>query len=150
MMMKVSFIPCTGSWKPWGHGVEHAYTLNDGLEKLHSKNFDILLLDVNLPDGSGLDIISDVMALPFHPQIIIMTAFSDPDGAELAIEIGAWDYIEKPVSSNRLKLQISRALEFQAQKREIRCSCFNKNPTTSLAKASTNSTLLKASRSNCK
>ncbi len=101
-----------------GHRLEHAYTLSDGLEKLYSTTYDILLLDVNLPDGSGLDIISDVMTLPLHPQIIIMTAFSDPDGAELAIELGAWDYLEKPIFSKRLKLQISRALQFQEQKRK--------------------------------
>ncbi|MCD4676232.1 MAG: sigma-54 dependent transcriptional regulator [Desulfobacula sp.] len=100
-----------------GYNIDHAFTLNDGLDKIYSMNFDIILLDVNLPDGNGLEVIDDIIKMPVHPQIIIMTAFSDPDGAELAIESGAWDYIEKPASSKRLKLQISRALQFQEQKK---------------------------------
>ena len=100
-----------------GHEIDYAFTLNDGLNKIYSKKFDIILLDVNLPDGNGLEIIPDIVKMPVHPQIIIMTAFSDPDGAELAIESGAWDYIEKPASIKRLKLQISRALQFQEQKK---------------------------------
>jgi len=99
-----------------GYDRDHAFTLKDGLHKIYSRNFDIILLDVNLPDGNGLDIIDDIVKIPDHPQIIIMTAFSDPDGAELAIERGAWDYIEKPASPKRVKLQISRALQFQKQK----------------------------------
>ncbi len=100
-----------------GHKMEYAFTIKDGLDKIYSSGFDIILLDVNLPDGSGLSIIDEVLALPVSPQIIIMTGFSDPDGAQLAIESGAWDYIEKPASLKKLKLQISRALEFQKQKK---------------------------------
>ncbi|MCD4720689.1 MAG: sigma-54 dependent transcriptional regulator [Desulfobacula sp.] len=100
-----------------GHEIDYAFTLNDGVNKIYSKKFDIIFLDVNLPDGNGLEIIVDIVKIPVHPQIIIMTAFSDPDGAELAIESGAWDYIEKPASIKKLKLQISRALQFQEQKK---------------------------------
>ncbi len=99
------------------HDVDHAFNLKDGLDKISSTGFDIILLDVNLPDGNGLDIIDDIIKTPDPPQIIIMTAFSDPDGAELAIERGAWDYIEKPASPKRVRLQISRALQFQKQKK---------------------------------
>jgi DNA-binding NtrC family response regulator len=108
--------------KSLGHEIGYAFTLNDGLNKIYSKKFDIIFLDVNLPDGNGLEIIADIVKMPVHPQIIIMTAFSDPDGAELAIESGAWDYIEKPASIKRLKLQISRALKFQEQKKKSKTS----------------------------
>ncbi len=103
--------------KEMGHEVDHAFTLKDGLSKISAEIFDIVLLDVNLPDGCGLDIIDDIVSTSAHAQVIIMTAFSDPDGAGLAIENGAWDYIEKPASSQKFKLQISRALQFQEQKR---------------------------------
>lgn len=101
-----------------GHNVDHAFTLSDGLNKVYSFNFNVILLDVNLPDGNGLDIINEVINMPVHPEIIIMTAFSDPDGAELAIENGAWDYIQKPAPYKRLKFQISRALQFQNHKKK--------------------------------
>lgn len=98
-------------------GADHAMTLKEGMEKVGSGRFDIVLLDVMLPDGSGLDAIDDIMNLPDPPQVIIMTAFSDPDGASLAIESGAWDYIRKPASPKTFRRQILRALQFQEQKR---------------------------------
>ncbi|MCP3875380.1 MAG: sigma-54-dependent Fis family transcriptional regulator [Desulfobacteraceae bacterium] len=100
-----------------GHKVESALTIKEGLKKIGISIFNLILLDVNLPDGCGLDIIEDIMKSPFSPQVIIMTAFSDPDGAELAINNGAWDYVEKPASPNKFRLQISRALQFQEQKK---------------------------------
>ncbi len=107
--------------KDMGHEVDHAFTIKDGLSKVFESTFDLILLDVNLPDGSGLDIIDNIFEASFHTQIIIMTAFSDPDGAGLAIENGAWDYIEKPASPQKFKLQISRALKFQVQKKLSAC-----------------------------
>jgi DNA-binding NtrC family response regulator len=86
------------------------------MEKVNALNVDLVFLDVNLPDGSGLDAIEDISGISDAPQIIILTAFSDPDGAELAIESGAWDYIQKPASSKAIKLQILRALEYREQK----------------------------------
>lgn len=99
-----------------GFEADHALTLTRGMEKVNALDVDLVLLDVNLPDGSGLDIIEDISGIPGAPQIIILTAFSDPDGAELAIESGAWDYIQKPASSKAIKLQILRALEYREQK----------------------------------
>ncbi len=95
-----------------------AYTLTEGMGKVNALDVDIVLLDVNLPDGSGLEVIEDITVRPGAPQVIILTAFSDPDGAELAIENGAWDYIQKPVSSKAIKLQVLRALEYREQKQQ--------------------------------
>jgi two-component system NtrC family response regulator len=53
------------------------------------------------------------------PLIIIMTAYTDPDGAELAINSGAWDYLSKPIGLKDLKLQVIRALDFQEQKKQV-------------------------------
>jgi DNA-binding NtrC family response regulator len=99
-----------------GLEADHALTLTRGMEKIYALDVDLVLLDVNLPDGSGLDAIEDISGISNAPQIIILTAFSDPDGAELAIESGAWDYIQKPASSKAIKLQILRALEYREQK----------------------------------
>ena len=98
--------------------VDSAGNLKDGLKKAANQPFDIVLLDVNLPDGSGIDVIDDILSLPQAPQVIIMTAYSDPDGAELAIESGAWDYIQKPASSRDIRLQVLRALQYHEQKKQ--------------------------------
>nr|NJM00925.1 sigma-54-dependent Fis family transcriptional regulator [Desulfobacula sp.] len=100
-----------------GFEVDHALTLAAGMGKINALDVDLVLLDVNLPDGSGLDVIGEVSAMPDAPQVIILTAYSDPDGAELAIESGAWDYIQKPASPKAIKLQILRAMEYREQKR---------------------------------
>ncbi len=96
-----------------GHESESALTLEDGLQKAMNKAFDAILLDVCLPDGNGLDILPRLIALPDSPEVIIITGEGDPDGAELALKEGAWDYIEKPLSMNKVTLPLTRALEYR-------------------------------------
>lgn len=74
---------------------EYSLTLSDGLKKVESGYFDVVFLDVMLSDGNGLDKISKILDRDFPPLVIIMTAYSDPDIAELAIENGVWNYLEK-------------------------------------------------------
>ncbi|HCY85874.1 MAG TPA: Fis family transcriptional regulator [Desulfobacteraceae bacterium] len=101
-----------------GLEADHSLTLTQGMEKAATTRYDIILLDVRLPDGNGLDAIEILMETDPPPQVIIMTAYSDPDGAALAIESGAWDYIRKPASPKNVELQILRALQYQEQKRQ--------------------------------
>jgi len=70
-----------------------------------------------MPDGSGLEIIPKLKAVRSSPEIIAITGLGDPDEAEIAIQNGAWDYIEKPASFETLKLPIIRALEYRAERR---------------------------------
>lgn len=100
------------------------YDLDDGLKKISETDFDLIFLDVNLPDGNGIDAIPLILDRDFSPLVIIMTAYTDPDGAELAIDNGAWDYLPKPISLKDLKLQVLRALDFQKQKKQV-ANCLN-------------------------
>ena len=93
------------------------HSLEKGLRKAQSEPFDIIFIDVRLPDGNGLDIIPKIKAAPFFPEIIMITGLGDPDEAELAIKAGAWDYLEKPASFEALKLPILRALEYRAERK---------------------------------
>ncbi|TFH53244.1 MAG: response regulator, partial [Methanothrix sp.] len=77
-----------------GHDVICAFSLKDGLEEAYSKAFDVVFLDVRLPDGNGLIALPEIGRTPSLPEVIIITGNGDPDGAELAIKSGAWDYIE--------------------------------------------------------
>ena len=79
-----------------GHEAEGARTLTEGLAKAHSGFYDLVLLDVRLPDGNGLDAIAGLHTSPGRPEVIVITGWGDPDGAEAAMRRGAWDYIEKP------------------------------------------------------
>lgn len=104
--------------KGLGHEVDSALNLTDGLGRIFKRDFDVVFLDVNLPDGDGIQAIEQIKSRPNSPQVIIMTAFSDPDGAQLAIESGAWDYMSKPSSPKVIRLQITRALQYQKQKKQ--------------------------------
>jgi two-component system NtrC family response regulator len=99
-----------------GHISSYAHTLKEGLRKAESEPFDIVFIDVRLPDGSGLDIIPKIKTSRFFPEIIVITGIGDPDEAEIAIKSGAWDYLEKPASIKAIKLPVIRALEYRAER----------------------------------
>lgn len=91
-------------------------TLAEGLQQTAQGNFDVVFLDVGLPDGNGLDAIPTLRALKDAPEVIIITGEGNPDGAELAINQGAWDYIEKTSSISRMVLPLTRALQYRKEK----------------------------------
>jgi two-component system NtrC family response regulator len=99
-----------------GHEGSYALTLVEGLVKAGSESFDIVFLDVRLPDGNGLDILPKIREMGSAPEVIIITGAGDPDGAELAIRSGAWDYVQKPASKEAIRLPFTRALEFRKHK----------------------------------
>ena len=103
-----------------GHTYSAAYTLRDGLQKASAGEFDVVLLDVRLPDGNGLGIIPQLQQNPIPPEIIIVTAYGDPGGAELALKSGVWDYLTKPLSMDDLRLALGRAHQYRQQKK--RCA----------------------------
>ena len=86
-----------------GHKPVAAHTLEDGLRQIHAGSFDIVFLDVSLPDGNGLDIMPKIKATLNAPEIIVITALGDPDEAERALQNQAWDYIEKPARRESLR-----------------------------------------------
>jgi two-component system, NtrC family, response regulator len=98
------------------HAVMSALTLEEGLKLCQSNRFDVVFLDVVLPDGDGLAMIPEINRGPFSPEIIIITGAGSSDDAEIAIKHGAWDYIEKPVSPPQLKIILNRALQYRNAK----------------------------------
>ncbi len=98
------------------HNAIMAHTLFDGIESLEKTEFDVILLDVRLPDGSGLAVLPRFKASSSNPEVIIITGEGEPRGAELAIKAGAWDYIEKPISMSDLELQLARALQYRHER----------------------------------
>jgi len=99
-----------------GFEVDCAYNLASGLQLVSSRSFDIVLLDVRLPDGNGLDKLSEIRDAASIPEVIILTGAGTPNGAELAIKSGAWDYIQKPSSVSSMMLALIRALQYREEK----------------------------------
>jgi two-component system, NtrC family, response regulator len=100
-----------------GHEVDCAFTAEEGLKAAQSHRFDVVFLDVQLPDGNGLMIMPRINTLPSNPEVIIITGFGSPDGAEIAIKNGAWDFIEKPLIRNMIELPLVRALQYREAKK---------------------------------
>jgi len=88
-----------------------------GLARLRQGDVDVAFLDVSLPDGNGLSALSEIKALPDSPEVIILTGRGDPDGAELAIQGGVWDYLLKPSPLKDTMLTLERALKYRVGKR---------------------------------
>ena len=112
-MKKLMCRALTRKVESMGHETGCAYTLKEGIKKAQSGFFDVIFLDVRMPDGSGLDMITPMRMSSSSPEIIIITGAGDPDGAELAIKNGAWDYIEKTSSINLMVLPMVRALQYR-------------------------------------
>ena len=85
-----------------GHEVEARPSLAKGLDALDKDFYDVVYLDVDLPDGNGLLSIPAITERDRPPEVIIFTGASYPNGAELAIKNGAWDYIEKPATAESM------------------------------------------------
>jgi two-component system NtrC family response regulator len=100
------------------HDVSCTSTLTEGMKKAHSDLFDIVFMDVWMPDGNGLEVLPRIRQSQSCPEIIVMTGSGDPDGAEIAIKSGAWDYIEKPLSRGKTALPLMRALQYRDEKKK--------------------------------
>ena len=96
---------------------DKAHTLKEGLILADRGEYDVIFLDVYLPDGNGLDILPALMAINDPPEVIILTGKGNPDGAELAIKGGVWDYLLKPTSVRDITLTLNRALKYRKEKK---------------------------------
>src|SRR5438477_3672361 len=74
-------------------------------------DIDLMLLDLGLPSGSGFDVISALADRDTRPTIVVVTARDDMQSTVKAIQLGAYEYMVKPVDIDRLKQVIKRALE---------------------------------------
>lgn len=103
-----------------GHDASCATSLQAGHKQAAGRLFDVVFLDVHLPDGNGLELLPKLEALSSAPEVIIITGFGEPNGAELAIKSGAWDYIEKSSSIKEISLALERALQYRHEKQAVR------------------------------
>ena len=80
---------------------------------------DIVLLDIELPDGNGMDFLDYVMELPRPPVVIVMTAHGTSDMAVRAIDMGALDFLTKPFDRARLRVTLANAAEKLSLGRQV-------------------------------
>ncbi len=102
-----------------GYGTECASTGGEGLAMARRSAPDVVLLDMNLPDIPGLDVLSGLRRDCPACRIIIITAFGTIRNAVEATKLGAYAYLEKPVENDELLLLIARALEVRRLETEV-------------------------------
>lgn len=97
--------------KSEGYGVSSAETGQGGLARLEEHPFDLLLLDVSLPDRNGLDLLKEIRRRDPELSVVLITAYGSIDMARQAFKSGAMDYITKPWSNDELLAQVAQAVE---------------------------------------
>jgi two-component system response regulator AtoC len=102
-----------------GYEVLEAATIAEAREKIKLGSADIILLDVQLPDGYGPMLLDEIANMPMRPPVIIITAYGHIDMAVEAMKNGAHDFLQKPVQFTSLEKSIQRAQEMVAMRREL-------------------------------
>ncbi|HEX2712730.1 MAG TPA: sigma-54 dependent transcriptional regulator [Candidatus Acidoferrales bacterium] len=94
-----------------GYGVASVETGEAGLAMLEEQPFDLLLLDVSLPDRNGLELLREIRRRDPYLSVVLITAYGSIDMARAAFKSGAQDYITKPWSNDELLVQVAQAVE---------------------------------------
>ncbi len=94
-----------------GYEVETARCVGDARRALGRNGYDLILCDVLMPDGSGLDLLREIKTAEPSPPVVMMTAYTSTKSAIEAMKLGAADYISKPFDVDELKIVVQKALE---------------------------------------
>jgi signal transduction histidine kinase len=102
---------CRRVLEPHGFHVEGAFTLAEGRQKIENSMFDLVLLDVMLPDGQGIAMLPRLREKDQDLVCIVMTGFATVELAVEAMKAGACNFLPKPFSADLLLLSVNQALE---------------------------------------
>ncbi len=102
-----------------GYEVIGVPTLAEARACVQRGDGDLILLDVNLPDGYGPNLLYETARMPLRPPIILITAYGDIEMAVDAMKNGAHDFLTKPIQFAQLEQSIQRACEIISMRREL-------------------------------
>lgn len=102
-----------------GYEVIGAGTMAEARSHIQSGDADVVLLDIQLPDGYGPNLLYETAAMVNRPPIIMITGFGDIETAVDAMKNGAHDFLTKPVDFNQLEKSLQRACEVVRMRREL-------------------------------
>ena len=106
-----------------GHSADTASTAEEGLKKIEGGVFDLILLDINLPDRNGLDLLKAIKHEAPEVGVIMITAYDSSQMAFQASKEGAESYITKPWDNDKLLLEVRNLLDksrLQAENLQLR------------------------------
>ena len=97
-----------------GFQTSGAETVKSALAKLEEENYCLVLTDVNLPDGDGLELLDTIKQNYPQTVVVVITGYGTIDSAVKAIKKGAYDYLTKPIIDDELRLTVERAINQQS------------------------------------
>jgi DNA-binding NtrC family response regulator len=100
------------------YSVEMAPNAADGLRKIESGNYDLILLDLMMPDRSGMEVLQDIRERDIETPIFMITAYGSVEVAVNALKNGASDYFSKPWDNEKLLIEIDRMIAKSRLERE--------------------------------
>ncbi len=102
---------CARVLQPQGYAIDTAAGFQDGLKKIHAGQYDLVLLDVIMPDGRGIDLLEPIHSHDPEAVAILITGYATVELAVDAIKRGAYDFISKPFSGQVLIMAVEQGLE---------------------------------------
>ena len=118
------------------HRVEIAPTGSEGLERVRDGRPDVILLDLRLPDQSGLDVLKQLRQIDARIPVVFVTVVRSADSAIEAMRQGAYDYLLKPLDLQKLDRVVGEALKVARLMREPAVMRGRRRTTTNRAKPS--------------
>lgn len=102
-----------------GYQVFEAGSAEIGLEILRAQNLDLILTDLRIGEGSGMDIIRLIQQSYPEREVMLMTAFGTIESAVEAMRLGAFDYVTKPFSTQDLLVKVQKGIERKMMRQEL-------------------------------
>jgi two-component system response regulator PilR (NtrC family) len=94
-----------------GYHVDVAENLNDAWQRLSERRFDVLITDMRLPDGLGIELIQRLRAQQRSERCVVITAYGSAENAVESLKAGAFDYLTKPVNLQQFRTVIASAVQ---------------------------------------
>ena len=94
-----------------GLRVETAVGVDDAKEKLENNDYSLVLTDMRMPDGSGLEVVQHINKLMLDTPVAVITAFGNADQAVEALKEGAFDSLQKPITLSQLRSLVKSAVK---------------------------------------
>ncbi|HSK31555.1 MAG TPA: response regulator, partial [Candidatus Limnocylindria bacterium] len=105
--------------RSWGYDSVQAGTVADAIKLFSEEHPAVALLDIDLPDGSGLDIMNEIKEQQPDTVVIIITGNVNVPNVVTALRGGAHDFISKPIHLEELRITLRNALETRELRREV-------------------------------
>lgn len=111
---------CRRALESRGYDVYTAASYGEGLNRIQTDDYDLVLLDVMMPDGRGIDLLKQISIKDPDTVVVIITGYATVELAVEAIRQGAYDFLSKPFDSELLLITVAQGLEHRQLSRETK------------------------------